>query len=128
MKPIQILLVDDEPLLVETLAERLEIRGISAEWVTTGEAGCNILNHHKFDVAILDINLPGMNGFDLKTQMVRIAPEMKFIFITGHNACSMEHDNPGEKKIITGSTACLTKPVDITVLVEKIREITGAEE
>lgn len=121
MKPIQVLMADDEEELVETLAERLELRGIHAEWVTTAEAACEKLKERKYDVAILDVKLPRISGFDLQRKMAQVSPELNFIFMTGHGA-------PGG---FTGKNTdadlydCLIKPVDIDVLVQKIREIAG---
>lgn len=121
MKPIQVLMADDEEELVVTLAERLELRGINADWVTTAEAACEKLKEQKYDVAILDVKLPRISGFDLQRKMAQLAPEMNFIFMTGHGA-------PGG---FTGKNTdadlydCLIKPVDIDVLVTKLREIVG---
>ncbi len=117
MKPIQVLLVDDEEELVSTLAERLEIRGINAEWATSADAACEKVSERKYDVAILDVKLPCISGFDLQRKMAQIAPEVHFMFMTGHGS-------PGG---FTGKNTeadlydCLIKPVDIEVLVEKIR-------
>jgi DNA-binding response OmpR family regulator len=124
MEPIQVLLADDEEELVETLAERLAMRGIDAKWVTTAEAACEELKHRQYDVAVLDVKLPRMNGFDLQRKMAQTAPAMKFIFMTGHGA-------PGG---FTGRNTdadlydCLIKPVDINVLIERIKEIAGRKE
>jgi DNA-binding response OmpR family regulator len=118
MKPIRVLLADDEEELVATLAERLAIRGIDAEWVTTGEAAIENLTHRQYDVAILDVRLPRISGFDLQRKMALKAPTIKFIFMTGHGS-------PGgftSKNTEADSAACLIKPVDIDVLIEKIRE------
>lgn len=121
MKPIRVLLVDDEEELVTTLAERLEIRGFSVEWVTSVAAARDILRDKTFDVAVLDVKLPGMSGPDLKRRMARIATGLKFIFMTGHGS---EHSFK-ECAAEAGSSYFLMKPVNIDVLVQKIREIAG---
>ncbi|MBN2061660.1 MAG: response regulator [Deltaproteobacteria bacterium] len=116
---MSVLLVDDEEDLVATLAERLSLREIEAEWVTSGEGALEMLNYKQFLVAVLDVKLPRMSGLELKKKMESIAPGMKFIFMTGHGS---------EKDFVKGTAEAgspyyLLKPVDIETLVDKIREI-----
>ena len=63
---MRILLVDDEEELVATLAERLEMRGMAATWVTNYRAALQAVDQQSFDIALLDVRLPEMNGLDLK--------------------------------------------------------------
>ena len=113
------LLVDDEDDLVETLAERLEIRDINAAWVTSGEEALEKMAEEQYDIAILDVKLPGINGITLKKLMEQKNPRMKFIFMTGHGseadfrAGSME----------AGAEYYLIKPVNIDELIKKINEV-----
>ncbi len=119
---MRILLVDDEEELVATLAERLEMRGIAASWVTDYRAALQAVDQQQFDIALLDVRLPEMNGLDLKRLIEAKRPTMKFIFLTGHGseedfkACSAE----------SGSEYYLIKPVQIDVLIAKLNEICPA--
>jgi DNA-binding response OmpR family regulator len=119
MKTIHVLLVDDEEDLVATLAERLGLRGIDAEWVTTCEAAFEMLKLKRFDVAVLDIKLPRMSGLTLKRKLESFAPGMKFIFMTGHGSNKDYEQGTAE----AGASYYLLKPVDIESLADKIREI-----
>ena len=119
METIRVLLVDDEEDLVATLAERLGLRGIDAEWVTTCEAAFDMLQHKEFHVAVLDIKLPRMSGLTLKKKMESIAPGMKFIFMTGHGSEKDFEEGTAE----AGASYYLLKPVDIESLADKIREM-----
>ena len=119
MKTIRVLLVDDEEDLVVTLAERLGLRGIDAEWVTTCEGAFEMLGRKGFEVAVLDIKLPRMSGLALKRKMESLAPGMKFIFMTGHGSQKDYEEATAE----AGVSYYLLKPVDIESLVDKIREI-----
>lgn len=115
------LLADDEEELVSTLAERLEMRGMRADWAVNPEKACELLSQNRYDIAVLDVKLPGMSGYDLQRKMAAKAPEMKFIFMTGHGS-------PGgytRKYAETDAAECLIKPVDIDKLIARIREITG---
>jgi DNA-binding NtrC family response regulator len=123
MKPIRVLLADDEEELVTALVERLELRGIAVDGVTTCEAAFALLEEHQYDVAVLDVKLPRMSGFELKKQMARMAPDLKFIFITGHGSYSSFQEGTAE----AGRSYYLLKPVDIEMLAAKIREITAVD-
>ncbi len=121
MKPIRVLLADDEEELIAALVERLALRGITADGVSTCEAALACLKEKRYDVAVLDVKLPRMSGFELKKQMERIAPDMKFIFITGHGSYASYQEGTSQ----AGRPYYLLKPVDIELLVAKIREITA---
>jgi len=116
---MRVLLVDDEEELVATLAERLDMRGITTTWVTDYRAALAAVEQEEFDIALLDVRLPEMNGLDLKRLIAERRPAMKFIFLTGHGseedfkACSAE----------TGREYYLIKPVQIEVLMAKLNEI-----
>jgi DNA-binding NtrC family response regulator len=123
MNPIRVLLADDEEELVTALVERLALRGITADGVTTCEAAFAQLKQHHYDVAVLDVKLPRMSGFELKKQLALLAPGMKFIFITGHGSYSSFQEGTAE----AGRPYYLLKPVDIETLAAKIREITAGD-
>lgn len=117
---MRVLLVDDEEELVSTLAERLAMRGITASWVTGYRAALDIVEKESFDIALLDVRLPEMNGLELKRLLAARCPDMKFIFLTGHGseedfrACSAE----------SGKDYYLIKPVQIEVLMARLNEIS----
>ena len=113
---MRILLVDDEEELVSTLAERLAIRGINADWVTSGEEALKQVENEHYDLAVLDIKIPRISGVSLKKKIHSKHPEMKFIFMTGHG--SEDDFKAGSKE--TGPEFYLVKPVDITTLIDKM--------
>jgi len=117
------ILVDDEKEFVSTLVERLALRGIEADWTLTGEEAIRLAEQKPYDLAILDVKMPGMSGFSLKKALQDKYPSMKFIFLTGHGS---------EKDYTTGSSETgaeyyLVKPIDINMLIEKMTEIVGEE-
>ena len=63
---MRVLLVDDEQELVATLAERLEMRGIDAAWASDCATALEHVHKERFDIALLDVKLPSMNGLELK--------------------------------------------------------------
>ena len=118
---MRILLVDDEQELVETLAERLSIRGIEARWATTGDAAMKFLEQKSFDLAVLDVKLPGISGIDLHGKMKAKYPDLKFIFMTGHGS----QDDYAAGSAETGADYYLLKPVNIEKLMDKMKKLMG---
>lgn len=120
---MRVLLVDDEKEFVSTLAERLALRGIDAEWSTTGQEALRLAEAADFDVAVLDVKLPEMGGLRLKEKLQEKCPGMEFIFLTGY----------GSEKDFTavicqaGEEFCLVKPVDIEILIGRMEAVLGRE-
>jgi len=119
---MRVLLVDDEKELVSTLAERLAIRGIDADWVTDGEAALKLVETHCYDVAVLDVRLPGVSGLDLQNKMKLKSPSLKFMFMTGHGSHDDFQAGAGE----AGQDYYLIKPVSIDELLAKMNKLTSA--
>ena len=115
---MRVLLVDDEQELVSTLAERLALRGIEADWVATADNALKIVESEAYDLAVVDVKIPGINGIELKRRMQKKRPNMKFIFMTGHGSEADYQAASAE----TGSQYYLAKPVKIGVLIEKMKE------
>ena len=70
----------------------------------------------KYDIAVLDVKMPSMSGIDLKNKIEKIAPGMKFIFITGHGS-EQDYDI-----VCREAVCCIIKPFKIEALVEKIEQ------
>jgi DNA-binding response OmpR family regulator len=116
---MQILLVDDEKELVSTLAERLGFRGIDAHWAVTPGDAIAMLSDQSYDIAVLDVQMPEMNGFELKEKLENISPALKFIFMTGHGSEECYHEGCSQ----TGEAFYLVKPVEIDSLIEKLNQV-----
>ncbi|MFZ5979045.1 MAG: response regulator [Candidatus Zixiibacteriota bacterium] len=121
MKDIKILLVDDEEELVSTLVERLRYRNIDAEYLLNGAAAIQRMREKKFDVVLLDLKLPGISGIETMRVIKKEHPDIPIILITGHGSLINGEDMP------KGAFDYLPKPVDLDILILKIREAVGAE-
>ncbi len=116
---MRVLLIDDEAELVSTLAERLSFRGIDADWVTNGADALKQLDKAVYDIAVVDVKMPGISGIKLKRIMATKCPKMRFVFVTGHG--SEEDFKEGSEE--AGAGNYLVKPVHIEGLIKKFKEI-----
>jgi DNA-binding response OmpR family regulator len=113
---MKVLLVDDEKKFVSTLAERLRIRGIDADWVTNGAEACSKVRGKKYDVAVLDVKMPNLSGIELKKELEKIDPHMKYILVTGHGS---------DEDFAVGSAEAafyIIKPFQIDLLIDSLRQ------
>ncbi len=115
---MKVLLVDDEKEIVATLAERLSLRGIEAVWVTSGEEALKLLETEKFDLAILDVKMPQMNGLVLQKKMQEKNKDIKYLFLTSRGA--EEASEPGAS--LLGQKNYLSKPIKMDKLLKKMNE------
>lgn len=113
---MRILLVDDEEELVVTLAERLSLRDVDADWALSGEEALKMAATKHYDLAVLDMKMPKMNGLQLKAELQQLFPAMHFIFLTGHG--SEEDFEAGSSE--AGADNYLIKPVNIMQLMATI--------
>ena len=114
---MRILLVDDEIEFISTLADRLALRGIAADYATSGRQALEKVHQANYQLALLDMKMAGLDGFETMAQIRRDFPEMKFIILTGHGD---EEAYLKSQKI--GVAFYLMKPLDIDVLIEKIKQ------
>ena len=123
MEPLRILIADDEVELASALAERLQLRGFLVETATGGTEALQLSREHDFDVLIVDVKMPGIDGLDLMAAIKRDAPDLPVILFTGHGSVA-----EAERGMREGAFDYVIKPVDIDVLVEKIRKAAAPPE
>jgi DNA-binding NtrC family response regulator len=123
MSDIRVLLVDDEEELVATIRERLEMRGISAEAVTTGHDALERIEQAAFDVVVVDLKMPGLGGGETVEVLHARRPEIQVLLITGHGSGHGELDALADR-----GYPILLKPFQIDHLVEMIREAAAKGE
>ncbi len=86
MKAARILIVDDEPLIRQTLAGVLEDEGYHTQVVATGEECCEEVRRNAYDLVLLDVWLPGMDGLETlaRVQEIPFADRPAVVIISGH--------------------------------------------
>jgi DNA-binding response OmpR family regulator len=82
----KILVVDDEPAVRESLEEILRLEGYHVISVENGDLAIKTLQSDSFDLILLDLKMPGMDGIDVMRLATKIAPDTKIILLTGHGS------------------------------------------
>jgi DNA-binding response OmpR family regulator len=82
----KILVVDDEPTVRESLEVILRLEGYHVISVENGDLAIKTLQSESFDLVLLDLKMPGMDGIDVMRLVTKIAPDTKVILLTGHGS------------------------------------------
>lgn len=113
MVGLRVLLVDDEEDFLEPTAARLRRRGVECETARSGEEALEILGQKAFDVAVVDVKMPGMDGLELLRRMRRDYPNTAVVLLTGHASVEL-----GVRGIEMGAFEYLLKPLDLDELLD----------
>ena len=109
------LLVDDELEFVDTLAKRLAARDYHVDVAYDGEQALEAVAQHGYDVMVLDLRMPGMDGIEVLQRIKQAEHEVEVVILTGHGAAEEEHAARA-----LGAFEYLHKPADIKDLVDAI--------
>jgi two-component system response regulator CpxR len=115
--PSKVLLVDDEREFVQTLSERLMMRDMGSAVAYDGESALKLIKDDEPEVIIVDLKMPGIDGFEVLRKVKETRPEIEVIIVTGHGS---EEDR--RLCMDLGAFAYLQKPLDINALSETIQE------
>ena len=107
MKNASILLIDDDPSMVDLTRYQLEEQGYSVTAADSGNAGLKLVSEQHFDVALTDLNLPDINGIELVRRLKDLAPSLEIIMITGFSSVTRAID-----AIKAGAFYFIEKPVE----------------
>ncbi len=80
----RVLLVDDEEKLLRSIAQRMKIMGFTPLMATNGLTAIEIARKHPIDLAIVDLQMPDMDGLVVITKLKEIDPKLKTVLLTGH--------------------------------------------
>jgi two-component system alkaline phosphatase synthesis response regulator PhoP len=113
--PKRILLIEDEPGLVITMTDRLESEGYRVETARDGQAGLDLAASDLFDLILLDVMLPGKNGFDVCRDLRQRGVETPIVMLT---ARGQVFDKVVGLKL--GADDYVTKPFEMVELLARI--------
>jgi len=116
MAGMRVLLVDDEPELVFTLAERLELRGFEVDAVTTANDALHHIDENTYDIAVVDVKMPLLDGPEFIELVRGRGLDLPIILLTGHGGTE-----DAELDLYRGACAYLFKPIDLGELIEAMR-------
>jgi len=113
----KILAVDDTAFFLVVLKKKLQNTRYKVNCVTSGRDALKFLEKHKTDIFLLDIEMPGMNGFELAAKIREKGYKEPIIFLTGN--ARKEYFAMAMK---SGATDFIIKPINRDVLISKIRK------
>lgn len=117
-----ILIAEDTDCSFLYLKTILRHTAASILWASSGQEAINLVREHKeIDVILMDINMPGISGFDATVGIHSIRPEMPVIAQTAY-----VHDNEVELCYASGCIDYISKPIDKHLLLEKLSVFLGA--
>jgi CheY-like chemotaxis protein len=117
---LAILVADDNADLLETFAMILKRRGFFVETAENGLSAVDKYKKRRFDVILMDIVMPGMNGVEASRKIKEMHPEAMIILMTGYSDEALLKLARDE-----GARHIVHKPVKIDHLIELITEAAG---
>ncbi len=114
----KILLAEDDSSFGELLKNYLELNDFETSWYTNGIEAFKGFNKHHFDICLLDVMMPEMNGFQLASEIKLLNPGMPVLFLT---AKSLREDMLTGYK--SGADDYIVKPFDSELLIFKINAV-----
>ncbi len=115
MKP-RVLVVDDDKDHAEGIADLLELRGYKVEVAFSGEQAIDRFGEADFDVTLMDVKLPGMNGVETFLQFRKARPAARVVMMTAHSV-----DELIERADHGGAVATLHKPFSMDDLLRALK-------
>jgi two-component system response regulator AtoC len=112
------LIVDDEAVIRKGISRALRSRGITTETAESGRTALELMREHHFDLVLLDIRMPDMDGMTLLKQIRSRYPETNVIMITGYPAIDSAVDC-----IKLGALDYLVKPFQLSDLEKSLESI-----
>ena len=113
----KVLIIDDEQEFTQALAERMTNRGMTVSTSSSAIEGLKNVEEKAFDVVVLDLQMPEMDGIETLKILKKKRPELQVILLTGHATVEK-----GIEAMKLGAMDLLEKPADMSTLTEKIKK------
>lgn len=117
MGKFKVLVVDDEKDFLETTIKRIKRSGIDCEGAENGKEAIEKVRTGNFDVVLLDVRMPDLDGIETLGLMKTIKPLLEVVMLTGH--ASVESGVEGMR---LGAFDYLLKPIELDPLLEKLSD------
>ena len=116
--PARVLVVEDDRDFAESLVIALGTRKCQVDIAGSGEEAVRKFRHGRYDIAFMDVKLPGMNGVQSLAEILLVAPDAKVVMMTGFSEPSLL-----EQALRTGAMAVLLKPFRMRDLLAYIDQL-----
>ncbi|HMF12683.1 MAG TPA: response regulator, partial [Gemmataceae bacterium] len=123
LSPCLVLVVDDEPIIRDTLSEFLTGEGCTVATSASGEEALELAAERQFDVALCDVQLPGMDGVEVLDRLRQISPETAVFLVTAY--ATVENAVEAFQR---GAQDYLMKPILLDDVLVKIRRLQAFRE
>ena len=115
-----VLIVDDEQIVRESLRDWMSSHGYTVATADDGEQALKMVKDRDFDVAVIDLRLPGKNGIDILKQAQKVRPSLKGVIITAYPSVTST-----SRAIRSGAVDYLVKPFGPEELEQKVQNLLG---
>ncbi len=106
--PEKILVIDDEKGIRESSVALLQRKGYDARGAASGEEALELIQNESFDLLLLDVRMPGMDGIEVLRRAIEIVPDVQVVMLTGHGTM-----DTAIEALEYGAIGFLRKPVTI---------------
>jgi DNA-binding response OmpR family regulator len=117
----RILIVDDDRDHAESIADLVAMRGHDVEIAGSGEAGIAHFRENVFDLVLMDVKMPGMNGVDAFFELRKLRPDACVMMMTGFSVEQLV-----DRAVANGAIGTLRKPLAIPQLLQAIETLSLA--
>ncbi len=114
----KVLLVDDETEFLETMGERLMMRGLTVSTAESVHEALQKVETESLDAVVMDFMMPDMDGISALKAFKKIKPELHVFLLTGYSTVEKK-----DEAIKCGADALFEKPANIEMLTEKIQSV-----
>lgn len=115
---MKVLLADDDPGILETTSDILRTAGFDVTAVADGRLAAAAVSRDRFDIVVLDVMMPGLNGVETVDEIRKTSPDVRFVIITAYSDSELVDDVRRR-----GVSDIFFKPFDVAVLLSRLESI-----
>ena len=115
---MRVLLIEDDTMVGQAIEEGLRRAGFAVDWITDGVGGDASLAHHDYDLAVLDLGLPGRDGLEVLRRLRQRGQNLPVLVVTARDALPDRMAG-----FDAGADDLLLKPFDLEELVARVRAL-----
>lgn len=115
MEKVKLLIVDDEIDFLDTITKRFELRGFEVSKAPDGFKALELIEQHNFDVVVLDLKMPGIDGQEVLEKIKKKKKNTEVIIYSAHGS-----EEVASKTMELGAFSYITKPIEIEKLISVI--------